>query len=418
VRGICTPGSAWGDELKWPCLLGERCSRKRCTSTGSAPATAARLVSTILLDLWFERVVKPRLRGEAYMVRYIDDFVLCFQDRADALRVQKALCQRLRKFGLTLESSKTKLVEFGRFAQRHAGKRGRKRPETIYFLGFTLYCTRNRKGNFRVGLRTEKSRLRRSLMRSQDQMRRMRHLAIREQADCLNQMLRGHYAYYGIAGNIRALQRVHRATRNFSMFLLIGALAAVTESFGFGQTAAPEKGEIKLTGVLLTSDERCSDTHGKGMFCRSSDWALASGYKTYLLFGDIPTLKKFERKRVSVSGLLEEEPVVEYGLHMIRRKLAVRSIENNELSEGVIEELVQQLKVVPWRGPENYCSPMCWDFAFTDPMTEILQAGSGAQGILLDHITDKSIEDQIVMLLGGVGDRKGNLANHRDTHRR
>jgi RNA-directed DNA polymerase len=75
------------------------------------------------LDLWFERVVKPRLRGEAYMLRYIDDFVLCFQYREDALRVQKALCQRLRKFSLTLEPTKTKLVEFGRFAQRHAGKR-------------------------------------------------------------------------------------------------------------------------------------------------------------------------------------------------------------------------------------------------------------------------------------------------------
>ena len=168
-----------------------------------------------VLDLWFERVVKPRLRGEAYMVRYLDDFVLCFQYRADALRVQKALCQRLGKFGLTLESSKTKLVEFGRFAQRHASNRGRKRPETIYFLGFTLYCTRNRKGNFRVGLRTEKSRLRRALMRLQDQMRRMRHLSIRKQADCLNQMLRGHYAYYGIAGNIRALQRVHRAVERY-----------------------------------------------------------------------------------------------------------------------------------------------------------------------------------------------------------
>jgi hypothetical protein len=71
------------------------------------------------------------------------------------------------------------------------GVRDHKRPETIYFLGFTLYCTRNRKGNFRVGLRAEKSRLRRALMRLQDQMRRMRHLSIREQTDCLIQMLRG-----------------------------------------------------------------------------------------------------------------------------------------------------------------------------------------------------------------------------------
>ena len=71
-------------------------------------------------------MVKPRLRGEARLVRYIDDFVLCFQYREDALRVQDALCKRLRKFGLTLEPSKTKLAEFGRFAQRHAAKRGRK----------------------------------------------------------------------------------------------------------------------------------------------------------------------------------------------------------------------------------------------------------------------------------------------------
>ena len=207
-------------------LLGETRSSGHAYSVRGARESAAlrqaphrlpssRLVSTNLLDLWFERVVKPRLRGEAYVVRYIDDFVLCFQYRSDALRVQKALCQRLGKFGLTLEPAKTKLVEFGRYAQRHASKRGRKRPETIYFLGFTLYCTRNRKDNFRVGLRTEKSRLRRALMRLQDQMRRMRHLSIREQTDCLNQMLRGHYAYYGIAGNIRALQRVHRAVERY-----------------------------------------------------------------------------------------------------------------------------------------------------------------------------------------------------------
>src|SRR5262250_722585 len=140
------------------------------------------------LDLWFERVVKPRLRGEACMVRYIDDFVLCFQYRADALRAQEALVKRLGKFSLTLEPKKTKLVEFGRFAYRHASKRGRKRPETIYFLGFTLYCTHNQKGNFRVGMRTEKSRLRRSLTSLQELMQRVRHHTISEQVGKINQM--------------------------------------------------------------------------------------------------------------------------------------------------------------------------------------------------------------------------------------
>jgi len=127
----------------------------------------------------------------------------------------RSLVKRLRRFSLTLERTKTKLVEFGRYAQRHAGKRGRKRPETIYFLGFTLYCTRNQKGNFRIGMRTEKSRLRRALMRLQDQMRRMRHLSQQEQVNHLNQMLRGHYAYYGVAGNLRALLRVHRAVEHY-----------------------------------------------------------------------------------------------------------------------------------------------------------------------------------------------------------
>jgi len=182
---------------------------------GSISVLLSNLYLHYVLDLWFERVVKPRLRGEACMVRYIDDFVLCFQYRADALRVQEALAKRLRRFSLTLESTKTKLVEFGRYAQRHAGKRGRKRPETIYFLGFTLYCTRNQKGNFRIGMRTEKSRVRRALMRLQDQMRRMRHSPIPEQTNHLNQMLRGHYAYYGIAGNFRAMQRVHRAVERY-----------------------------------------------------------------------------------------------------------------------------------------------------------------------------------------------------------
>jgi len=156
------------------------------------------------------------------LVRYIDDFVICFQYRSDALRVQDALRRRLGKFGLALEPTKTKLVEFGRFAQRHAGKRGRNRPETIYFLGLTLYCTRNRKGNFRVGMRTEKSRLRRSLMSLQEMMRKIRHDRISDQVGEINAVLRGHYhyAYYGVAGNIRSPMKVYRATERYWIRML------------------------------------------------------------------------------------------------------------------------------------------------------------------------------------------------------
>jgi RNA-directed DNA polymerase len=182
---------------------------------GSISVLLSNLYLHYVLDLWFDRVVKTHLRGEAYMIRYIDDFVICFQYRSDALRVQEALHKRLDKFGLVMEPTKTRLVEFGRFAQRHAPKRGRRRPETIYFLGFTLYCTHNLKGNFKVGMRTEKSRLRRSLFRLQDLMQKMRHLPIDEQVINLNRLLRGHYGYYGIAGNFRALQRVHRAAERY-----------------------------------------------------------------------------------------------------------------------------------------------------------------------------------------------------------
>ena len=182
---------------------------------GSISVLLSNLYLHYVLDLWFERVVKGRLQGEARLVRYIDDFVICFQHRSDALRVEDALRRRLGKFDLTLEPTKTKLVEFGRFAQRHAGKRGRNRPETIYFLGLTLYCTRNRKGNFKVGMRTEKSRLRRSLTSLQELMRRTRHHAISDQVGDINAALRGHYAYYGVAGNLRSLAKVYQAVERY-----------------------------------------------------------------------------------------------------------------------------------------------------------------------------------------------------------
>ena len=176
---------------------------------GSISALLSNLYLHHVLDLWFERVVKPRLRGAAYLIRYIDDCVICFQYREDAERVSEVLRKRLGKFALTLEPGKTKLIEFGRFAERDARARGQ-RPATLYFLGFTHYCTRNRKGNFKVGRKTEKSRLRRSLARLQELMREIRHEPVKDQVTKLNQALRGHYAYYGVAGNLRSLHKVYR----------------------------------------------------------------------------------------------------------------------------------------------------------------------------------------------------------------
>jgi RNA-directed DNA polymerase len=167
-----------------------------------------------VLDLWFERQVKPRLRGEAHLVRYIDDFVICFQCRDDADRVQTVLSKRLNKFALALEPSKTKLIKFGRFAQREARVQG-ERPETFSFLGFTHYGTRNRNGNYKVGRKTEKSRLRRSMTNLTALMRDIRHWSLKDQVFRLNQVLRGYYAYYGVAGNWRSLHKVYRFVERY-----------------------------------------------------------------------------------------------------------------------------------------------------------------------------------------------------------
>jgi RNA-directed DNA polymerase len=181
---------------------------------GSISVLLSNIYLHYVLDLWFEKAIKPRLKGEAHLIRYIDDFVVCFQYRSDATRFQEVLKKRLRKFSLELEPNKTRLVEFGRFASKHAKQKGRK-LETIYFLGFTHYCTRNRKGNFMVGRKTEKTRFKRSVNKIQDVLRTIRHWSIKDQVDKINQILRGHYNYYGMAGNLWSITKIYNITERY-----------------------------------------------------------------------------------------------------------------------------------------------------------------------------------------------------------
>jgi hypothetical protein len=163
-----------------------------------------------VLDLWFSKVVQPRLRGEAYLIRYLDDFVMCFQYRSDAESVHSGLGNRLGKFGLQLEPSKTSMVEFGRFATRDSKRHGCK-LKTVTFLGFTHFCTRNQAGNFTVGRKTDKTRYARCLAKLTRVMAIVRHRRLAEQVVEINQILQGHYAYFGMGGNLRTLHRFHRA---------------------------------------------------------------------------------------------------------------------------------------------------------------------------------------------------------------
>jgi hypothetical protein len=140
--------------------------------------------------------------------------VVCFQYRADAKRFHDGLQDRLKKFSLELEPNKTRLIEFGRYAAKWSKDKGRK-LDTLYFLGFTHYCTRNSKGNFMVGRKTEKTRFKRSIKKINEAQQQIRHWSMKDQAEKINQILRGHYAYYGVAGNFQSLYKMYHRTERY-----------------------------------------------------------------------------------------------------------------------------------------------------------------------------------------------------------
>jgi RNA-directed DNA polymerase len=156
-----------------------------------------------VLDVWFECEVKPRLEGDAFLVRYADDFVIVFACEADARRVWAVLPKRFGRYGLTLHPDKTRLLDFRR-PPRDGGS-----TETFDLLGFTHYWGRSRKGNRVVQRKTASSRLSRALARVGEWCRRNRHVPVKVQHVALSAKVRGHYAYYGITGNARGLGRFH-----------------------------------------------------------------------------------------------------------------------------------------------------------------------------------------------------------------
>lgn len=154
------------------------------------------------LDKWFEQEVKPRLGGEAFMVRFADDATMVFKEEGDARRVMDVLAKRLARFGLTLNAEKTRLV---RFERPPKGKNDR--PETFDLLGFTHYWAKSQKGNWVIKRKTASSRMRQGLARMKEWISRHRHLKLSVQHAALSAKLRGHYGYFGITGNSQALWR-------------------------------------------------------------------------------------------------------------------------------------------------------------------------------------------------------------------
>ena len=159
------------------------------------------------LDIWFERIYRKSCTGFARLIRYADDFVVCFQYKPDAERFRKELGERLGKFELEVEPTKTKVMEFGRFAVQNATKRG-ERAETFDFLGLTHYCGTRKDGTgFRMKRVTARKKFVAKLKLFKEWLKKARILKTKELWQIAKAKLRGHYNYYGVTDNLRGIVR-------------------------------------------------------------------------------------------------------------------------------------------------------------------------------------------------------------------
>ena len=154
---------------------------------------------------WFRNRVVPSMKGYCGIVVYADDFVVCFQYKAEAEKFYEALKRRMEHFGLRLEEDKSRLLEFGRFAEDNRRKAGKGKPETFNFLGFTHYCSKSRNGKFRVKRKTSRKKFVKKCREVHQRIKEMRTWHIPDIVRKLNQILIGYFHYYGITDNYDSL---------------------------------------------------------------------------------------------------------------------------------------------------------------------------------------------------------------------
>ena len=161
-----------------------------------------------VLIWWFKERIQPTLAGFSGLVVYADDFVVCFQYKDEAEAFYKKLGERMEHFGLSLEKEKSRLIEFGRYAESNRRKSGTGKPETFTFLGFTHYCSHAKSGKFRVKRKTSRKKFNKKLKEMHALLREMVvviGLPIKDVIKKLNQILVGYYHYYGITDNAEML---------------------------------------------------------------------------------------------------------------------------------------------------------------------------------------------------------------------
>ena len=186
------------------------------TEAGTAQgASVSPLLSNVYLhyvfDLWADQWRRRNARGDVILTRFADDYVAGFEHRDDAERFLADLRDRFAEFGLELHPEKTRLIEFGRYAVENRARRGDRKPETFEFLGFTHMCAKTRNGRFKLKRVTSKKKMRAKLHSVKTEMRRRWHHSIPEQGHWLASVLAGHYRYYAVPDNIRALQAFREA---------------------------------------------------------------------------------------------------------------------------------------------------------------------------------------------------------------
>ena len=157
------------------------------------------------LDLWAEHWRRREATGDMIIVRYADDVVVGFEHESDARRFWDAMRERLQKFSLSLHPDKTRLVEFGRVAAANRNRRGLGKPETFAFLGFTLVCSKSRRGRFLLKRRSRRDRMKAKLKDVSSELRHRMHQSIPEQGNWLKQVVTGYFAYHAVPTNSAAL---------------------------------------------------------------------------------------------------------------------------------------------------------------------------------------------------------------------
>ncbi len=189
---------------------GRRIKPEKGTPQG---AVISPLLANIFLhyvfDLWVNQWRRHKAKGDVIVVRYADDFVVGFQYAEEAEQFVQELKERLEEYALNLHPKKTRLIEFGRYAQENRRERNEGKPETFDFLGFTHACSKNSRGHFMVKRTTAKKKFKNKLKEVKEELRKRMHAEMKRTGQWISSVITGHQNYYAVPGNMKAVKEFY-----------------------------------------------------------------------------------------------------------------------------------------------------------------------------------------------------------------